>query len=78
MEAGNVACIGERPDQDHLAPVPGRRDRILSAEHDPALRRAGRGIDAGDQYVVPRRVVKGGMQQRVERAGVDRPDRLAP
>ena len=76
VEAGDVVGLGERPHEDHRAAVRGRRDRLRRGEDDRALGGAGRGGDAAGDDLVARRRGERRVQQRVERAGVDRRDRL--
>ena len=76
VEARDVVGLGEGPDQhDGLARL-GGGDGLLGREDDGALGRARRGGDAAGDDLVARGGVEGGVQQGVQRAGVDRGDRL--
>ena len=72
VEAGDVVGLGERAREDHVAALRGGRDRLLGGEDDLALGRAGRGGDAAGEHLEARVRVERRVQQRVERAGVDR------
>ena len=51
------------------------RHRVGGGEHDLALGRARRRVDAGGEHLERRLGIEGGVQQRVERVGVDRQQR---
>ena len=72
VEARDVVGLGERPHEDHVAPVLLGLDGLLRREHDLALGRARRRADAGREHLELRLGVEGRVQQLVERAGVDR------
>ena len=75
VEAGDVVGLGERAHEDHVARLGGGGDRLVGGEHDLALGRARRGGDAAREHLEARLGVEGRVQQRVERAGVDRGER---
>ena len=75
-EARDILGFGERTYEHNVLVGLGRGHRRVRAEHNPALGGAGRGGDAARQHLVGRVAVKGRMQQRVERRGVDRRDGL--
>jgi hypothetical protein len=72
VEAGDVVGLGERPREDHVAPVGGRLHRIGRGEDDLSDRGARRRGHARGQDVVLGLRVEGRVQERVERLGVDR------
>ena len=76
VEAGDVVGLGERAHEDDVARLRGGGDRLLGGEDDLALGRARRGGDAAGEHLEARLRVEGRVQQRVERAGVDRGERL--
>ena len=76
VEAGDVVGLGEGAHEDDRAPVLGRGDRVGRGEDDGALGRAWRGGDAAGDDLVACVGIEGGVQQRVQRARLDRRDRL--
>ena len=76
VEAGDVVGLGEGTHEDDRAPVLGRGDGVGRGEDDGALGRAWRGGDAAGDDLVARLGIEGGVQQRVQRARLDRRDRL--
>ena len=77
VEAGDVVGLGERAHEDHVATLGGRGDRVVGGEDDLALRRARRRGDAAREHLELGVGVERRVQQRVERLGVDRRQRLA-
>ena len=72
VEARDVVGLGERAREDHVATLGRGRDRLLGGEHDLALGGAGRSGHAAREHLEARVGVERRVQQRVERAGVDR------
>ena len=73
VKASHVVGLGERAHEDDV--VVGL-DRRVGGEDDPALGRPGRRCHAASQHVELGLRVERRVQQRVERLGVDRGDRL--
>ena len=75
-EARHVVGLRERPDEHHRAPVLRRVDRFVGSEDDLALGGARRRVHPAREHLVLGVGGERGVQQAVERAGVDRRDRL--
>ena len=76
LESGNVLGLGERPHEDHGGALRAGRHGVFGGEHDRSLGGSRRGGHPSRQHLVAGVRVEGRVQQRVERACVDRRDRL--
>ena len=76
VETGDVVGLGERAHQDHVLAVGGAPDSLPGAEDDRSLGRAGRRRDPGGQRLDLLGRVEDRVQQRLQRLGVDRQQRL--
>ena len=72
VKAGHVVGAGEWPHEDHGLAFACAAHRLLGAEHDRPLCRAGRGRDAAGEHFVARVGVEHRMEQGLERPRVDR------